>query len=449
MDMTWTKLKTFAAGLVAAALACGLGLAAGRLRADDPPPPAPDAKRTQDAAGVALQPPARVKPGHVLTIEVLEALPGRPISGERLVRPDGTISLGYYGDLKVEGLNRDEIKVKVVEHLRRFLRDETLGLIEIDPTTGEERKVAPADTDQVFVDDTPVYDRQPIPLPTKNRTTIQPGDFLEVEVLEALPGRSISGLRLVQPDGTISLGFYGEVPVAGLTRKEVKVKVIEHLRKYIRDEILGLFGIDPATEKMVKIDPADSDVVFVDESRTYRMKPVSFPAQPGPTTVQPGDRLLIEVLEALPGRPIGGERRVRPDGTVSLGFYGDLKVAGLTRKEIKIKVVEHLRKFLSDKQLGLGEEIEPEPGKWAKTTAADTTAVFVQDDLKYWPAPAPEALDRARNDSLREMRDQMERLTREVEALKRIVAPNERKGADPRLNRLSREAEGLKRGRKR
>ena len=41
---------------------------------------------------------------NILQVEVLEALPGRPISGEqRLVRPDGTISPGYYGDIDVAG----------------------------------------------------------------------------------------------------------------------------------------------------------------------------------------------------------------------------------------------------------------------------------------------------------------------------------------------------------
>ena len=46
--------------------------------------------------------------------------------------------------------------------------------------------------------------------------------------------------------------------------------------------------------------------------------------------VEPPDLLLVEVLEALPGRPISGERLVRPDGKISLGFYGEVYVAGLT-----------------------------------------------------------------------------------------------------------------------
>jgi len=94
---------------------------------------------------------------------------------------------------------------------------------------------------------------------------VEPPDLVLVEVLEALPGRPISGERLVRPDGKISLGFYGEVYVAGLTIPEVKEKIVLHLRKYLTDEILGLFEEDPETGRLNKqVDPKDSDRVFVD-----------------------------------------------------------------------------------------------------------------------------------------------------------------------------------------
>src|SRR4051812_36969929 len=64
--------------------------------------------------------------------------------------------------------------------------------------------------------------------------------------------------------------------------------------------------------------------------------------------VEPPDLLIVEVLEALPGRPLSGERLVRPDGKISLGFYGEVFVAGLTTTEIKEKIVLHLRQFLTD-----------------------------------------------------------------------------------------------------
>jgi polysaccharide export outer membrane protein len=103
---------------------------------------------------------------------------------------------------------------------------------------------------------------------------VEAPDLLLVEVLDALPGRPISGERLVRPDGKITLGFYGDVYVAGLTLPEVKEKIILHLRKYISDEALGLvpseeldeepapLGGKPKSPKLV--DPKDSATVFVD-----------------------------------------------------------------------------------------------------------------------------------------------------------------------------------------
>jgi polysaccharide export outer membrane protein len=93
-----------------------------------------------------------VEPPDLLLVEVLEALPGRPISGERLVRPDGKISLGFYGEVYVAGLTTEEIKEKIVLHLRKFLPDDILGLNEIDPKSNETVEVAPRDSNRVFVD---------------------------------------------------------------------------------------------------------------------------------------------------------------------------------------------------------------------------------------------------------------------------------------------------------
>ncbi len=94
---------------------------------------------------------------------------------------------------------------------------------------------------------------------------VEPPDIIVVEVLEALPGRPITGERLVRPDGKISLGFYGEVYVAGLTTTEIKEKIILHLREFINDEVLGLIAIpgkDGTLEPIKNI--RDSNRVFVD-----------------------------------------------------------------------------------------------------------------------------------------------------------------------------------------
>jgi hypothetical protein len=146
--------------------------------------------------------------------------------------------------------------------------------------------------------------------------------------------------------------------------------------------------------------------------------PAGPPSKPsGPKQVGPGDLITVEVLQALPGRPISGERRVRSDGTISLGFYGDLEVAGLTRSEIKARLVEHLRKYLTDEALGLVEERpsakDPSVREKVKIEPKDSTCVFVDDSPDASTAPATRMADLERK---------LDRLMRELEGLKRTEA---------------------------
>lgn len=117
----------------------------------------PQLRDGEEGAG-KLAEPYRLKPGDRLLVEVLEALPGRPVTGERIVRPDGTISLGFYGELPVAGLTTREVKERVVGHMQKFLTDEVLGLVDMNEK-GEKVAVPPAESDRVAVDDSPTHMR--------------------------------------------------------------------------------------------------------------------------------------------------------------------------------------------------------------------------------------------------------------------------------------------------
>ncbi len=99
--------------------------------------------------------------------------------------------------------------------------------------------------------------------------TIEPPDVLNVEALQALPGRPISGQYMVRRDGAINLGWYGEVHVRGLTLTEAKVKILLQIRKFIADEALGLVVMDPNNRKLLAVPPAESTEVFVDVAGFY------------------------------------------------------------------------------------------------------------------------------------------------------------------------------------
>jgi polysaccharide biosynthesis/export protein len=145
-----------------------------------------------------------VEPPDILMVEVLEALPGRPISGERLVRPDGTITLGFYGDVYVAGLTLPEVKEKIVIHMRKFVNDEVLGLVEHDEQ-GQAFPVAPGESDRVYVDvagynskhyyvqgDVGLPGRYPI---TGNETVLDALNFAG----GLLPTAAPQNIRLVRP----------------------------------------------------------------------------------------------------------------------------------------------------------------------------------------------------------------------------------------------------------
>jgi len=88
-------------------------------------------------------------------------------------------------------------------------------------------------------------------------------------VVEALPDQPIKGERLVRPDGTISLGWYGDVQVSGLTIAQIKEVVIAQLHKHLSDKVLGLVRQDG--DRLIPVEPRDSSRVFIDVS-SYNSK---------------------------------------------------------------------------------------------------------------------------------------------------------------------------------
>lgn len=108
-----------------------------------------------------------------------------------------------------------------------------------------------------------------------------------------------AGEYTVNSDGTIRLGpAYGSVQVVGLTIDEAK----EAIEKRVRA------GLKPEVAKLVQV--------------------------------------IVEMGQQRGVQQIRGEHLVRPDGTVNLGIYGCLHVAGLTLAEAKAMIEAHLSQFL-------------------------------------------------------------------------------------------------------
>jgi len=111
----------------------------------------------------------------------------------------------------------------------------------------------------------------------------------------------INGFYRVQADGTIDLGpIYGSVRVVGMLPDGARQVLANHLR-------------------------TTSGIADVKASVSY---------------ADVGGRQVI-----------AGEHLVRPDGQISLGIYGNLRVAGMTLDQVADLVTAHLQRYLSDPQV--------------------------------------------------------------------------------------------------
>ena len=253
-SMLMTKYKILGFSLLLTAVtAVGLVPAAQQAR-QDRQAAAPQAARPGPAARVgerahtvhSVPRDYVVEPPDMLLVEVLEALPGRPISGERLVRPDGKISLGFYGEIYVAGQNLNEIKTKVVNHLRKTLSDEALGLIVHDSKTGRDLMAKPEDSDRVFVDVTKIN--------SKNYYVL--GDV-------AIPGR---------------------LPLTGKQTVLDAINLAGGLKYEPKDTSVVLYRPDPTHVRSRALPINIKEVLLGDDTSTnYRL--------------EPGDRLVVQLIE--------------------------------------------------------------------------------------------------------------------------------------------------------
>jgi polysaccharide biosynthesis/export protein len=135
-----------------------------------------------DTLRMLPKPPYRIEPLEVLGVQVTNTLPNQPIAGRFLVTPDGAVNLGFsYGSVRVSGMTLQEAEAAMRGFLGRILRDPQVSV-----------------------------------------------------TLEFFRGiQQTRGEHLVRPDGTISLGTYGCVYVAGLTMAQIRCAIEKHLSEFI------------------------------------------------------------------------------------------------------------------------------------------------------------------------------------------------------------------------
>lgn len=137
-----------------------------------------------EAIHIVPRSPYLLRTGDILAINVLGTLEERPITGAFPVQPGGIVNLGIpYGTAKVTGLTVEQ----AAEEVRRVLRS----------------------------------------------TLAEPA--VSLSLIEMSGRQQIAGQHLVGPDGTVTLGSYGSVPVVGMTLAQAKQVIEQHLAQFLED----------------------------------------------------------------------------------------------------------------------------------------------------------------------------------------------------------------------
>jgi polysaccharide export outer membrane protein len=137
-----------------------------------------------DAIKLVPKPPYRIESLDILQIVVVGTLLGQDIAGQFVVDPSGMVDLGpAYGKVFVAGQSIQEATTAIDRHLRRILREPEVSVV----------------------------------------------------LAQSSGMQQIAGEHLIGPDGTINLGTYGSVYVAGMTLAQVKDAIEAQLSKYLQD----------------------------------------------------------------------------------------------------------------------------------------------------------------------------------------------------------------------
>jgi polysaccharide export outer membrane protein len=142
---------------------------------------------------------------------------------------------------------------------------------------------------------------QGVRLVPKDPYYIQTNDYLQIIVANSLPDQPIAGPFQVSSGGMVSLGgVYDSVKVSGLTIDEAQAAIAKHLSRII--------------------------------------------AQP---------QVSVSLLQPTGMQQIFGEHLIGPDGTINLGIYGTVYVAGMTVEEVRAAIEKQLSQYLDEPKVSV------------------------------------------------------------------------------------------------
>jgi polysaccharide export outer membrane protein len=306
--------------------------------------------RVAGTAGV-LQPRAQVR------WAIAASSPRDTMGGSATVGPDGTLEIGPYGHYQVAGMTVEQARASIERQLTRRIPSARFYLQADEVTAAAE-----------WTTNAPAAPTQPRPAasPPGVRSSWRPAQRVELEPTpKTLPERSnqfaTASPHAVRENGWQPAGQSGLRPVSGSGGPETGPPprpIQPPPESALSQPPLVDVPLGPSAGPQfpvgaphgappvgVAMGPIPSLQPFGRGHAPWEGKKIALPAY----VIAPPDILQIDSLEGLPTQPVRGPHLVRPDGTVGLGGYGSVYVAGMTLDQARVEIAKAILSRLDQK----------------------------------------------------------------------------------------------------
>jgi polysaccharide biosynthesis/export protein len=340
-----------------ATLLAGLGLFWGGCLAGCQTVHWPGATAAREVAAAPAVPPLTAPPLAPRTvvawsIESYYHQPTRVLAGQDTVGPDGTLRLGPYGTVQVSGLTPAEAKKAIEQHVAGYVREPHVSVTASQPA---ELRTVSAEVgeprNEILAQATESSGRVVLEAPVAQApaAAARSSDSRGRTVI-ASNWRPVERVAAPTPTGVQSAEW--------LVRRQANEKpdAAKQAEKSDKTDKTDKPATEPAPEQLTLptplagpegvVAPPVSILPPVAHHGAGAPRELAKVALP-PYVIEPPDILLIEYGEAqgiFKDFPVQGQHLVRPDGTVSLGVYGSVQVAGLTIDQAKEVILQQLSK---------------------------------------------------------------------------------------------------------
>jgi polysaccharide export outer membrane protein len=291
---------------------------------------APEPPATVRMAGPEVRPDLAAQPlapQVVLrwTITATKGHPLPPVTGESVIGADGRVDLGPYGVVPVGGLTTQQASDAIARHMARYVPGARVHLAAyLRPAAPQARRPVAEPAVVARAQQPPQAPAEPSG-PALTQTTYQAAEPAPNQPLNlATPGAPAAA-------APAALNLAAAEPPAGDKDKEKPADTAK------KDQ-----AADANNQASTDVPPPGPP--FLPPGGPFpghapnELHKISLPAY----VVEPPDILLVEYLGTekifTDIQAVRGQHIIRPDGTISLGIFGDVHVAGLTLEQVRLAI---------------------------------------------------------------------------------------------------------------